>query len=442
MLDMTQLQGKRVTVMGLGLAGGGVGSAKFFSRMGAEVTVTDLRNAEELSESVSALDGLDITFHLGGHSNDDFVETDMIVASPAVRPDSPYLDLASSRGVSVECPMTLFFRWCPAPITGVTGTMGKTTITALTGHIMSGTEKKTWVGGNIGKNPLDFVDGIGPNDVVILEISSFQLEYLGRRGLSPHIAVVTGISPDHMDRYASIDEYASAKKNILKYQGPDDFAFLHAACNTVRNWAGDCAGTVHLYAASDMASFSGLKIPGDHNRANAAAAAAVSTVLGAGRNAVEKGLSTFNGVKYRMEYVAEKDGIRFYDDSAATTPEAAIAAINAVEIPIALILGGSDKGLDMSGLVAACVERVERVVLIGESTESLMNMFRARDESYAESRVSTATSLDEAVTAAVGSLQRGSILLSPAHASFDMFRNYKDRGDRFKQCVNDVHKRS
>lgn len=432
---MTQLQGSSVTVMGLGLAGGGVGSAGFFSRKGARVTVTDLKNKEDLSESVSALDGLDIEFHLGGHSDGDFIDTDMVVASPAVRPDSPYLDLASSRGVPVECPMTLFFRWCPASITGVTGTLGKTTITALIGHIMSGTEKKTWIGGNIGKNPLDFVEDVGPNDVVVLEISSFQLEYLGRCGLSPHVAVVTGISPDHMDRYDSMEEYASAKKNILKYQRPDDVAFLYAACGTVKNWRNDCLGMVHLYDARDIASLPGLKIPGNHNRANAAAAAAVSTTLGASMEKVKERLSTFKGVKYRMEYVAEKDGVRFYDDSAATTPEAAVAAINAVETPIALILGGSDKRLDMSGLIAACVERVERVVLIGEAAESLMNMFRTRNKSYAESRVSTAGNLGTAVKAAAGSLQCGSVLLSPAHASFDMFRNYMDRGDRFKQVV-------
>ncbi len=421
--------------MGLGLAGGGVGSARFFSRNGARVTVTDLRDGGELSESVSALDGLDIEFHLGGHSDGDFIETDMVVASPAVRPDSSYLDLASSRGIPVECPMTLFFRWCPASITGVTGTLGKTTITALIGHIMSGTEKKTWIGGNIGKNPLDFVEDVSPNDVVVLEISSFQLEYLGRCGLSPHVAVVTGISADHMDRYASIDEYASAKKNILKYQRPDDVAFLHAACNAVKEWGGDCAGTVYLYDARDIASFPGLKIPGAHNRANAAAAAAVSAILGASEEKVKEGLSTFKGVEYRIEYVAEKNGIRFYDDSAATTPEAAVAAVNAVETPIALILGGSDKGLDMSGLIAACVARVERVVLIGESAEPLMNMFRICDESYAESRVSTAADLDEAARTAAGPLQSGSVLLSPAHASFDMFRNYMDRGNRFKQAV-------
>lgn len=432
---MTQLQGRRVTVMGLGLAGGGAGSARFFSRKGARVTVTDLKGEEELSESVSALNGLDIEFHLGGHSDGDFVEADMVVASPAVRLDSPYLELASSRGVPVECPMTLFFLWCPAPITGVTGTLGKTTITALIGHIMSGTEKKTWIGGNIGKNPLDFVEDVGPNDVVVLEISSFQLEYLGRCGLSPHVAVVTGISSDHMDRYGSMEEYAFAKKNILKYQVPDDVAFLHAACGTVRNWGDDCLGTAYLYDARDIASLPGLKIPGNHNRANAAAAAAVSTILGASMEKVKEGLSTFKGVEYRMEYVAEKDGVRFYDDSAATTPEAAVAAINAVEAPITLILGGSDKGLDMSGLIAACVEKVERVVLIGEATESLMNMFRACNESYAESHVSTAVGLNEAVKAAAGSLQGGSVLLSPAHASFDMFRNYMDRGDSFKQVV-------
>lgn len=454
MLDIKDIRGKRVTVMGLGLAGGGVGSAGFFARRGADVTVTDLRGADELSESVAALKDLDITFHLGGHPDDDFSDTDMVVASPAVRIDSSYLVLAASNGIPVECPLTLFFRWCPVSITGVTGTLGKTTITALVGCIMSGTGKRTWVGGNIGENPLNFIDEISGGDAVILEISSFQLEYLGRAGFSPHIAVITGITPDHMDRYSSMAEYISSKKNILRHQKKDDIAFINAACDTVTDWAGECTGTAYTYSTKEngtdvyvmdsqvffkdksIASLLHLRVPGEHNRSNAAVAAAVSNILGAGKEAVDEGISAFKGVDHRMEYVAGIDGIRFYDDSSATTPEASIAAIHAMDGPSAFIIGGYDKGLDMSCLVDACVERVEKVVLIGASTKTLMEMFRSKDEIYAGRSVESVSSMEEAVKTAAASLERrGSVLLSPAYASFDMFRNYRDRGDSFKKAV-------
>ncbi len=447
---------RRVTVMGLGLSGGGLGSARFFCRAGARVTVTDLRGEKELAESITALAGCPVSLRLGGHRVEDFTGADLVIASPAVPPDAHYLKVAADSGVRIESALTLFFRWCPARIAGVTGTLGKTTITSLMGCILSGSGTRSWVGGNIGRNPLDFIGEIGSDDLVVLEISSFQLEYLGPAGLSPHVAVVTGISPDHMDRYSSMEEYAEAKRHILRHQRAGDIAFLNAGYPDVLGWARDSAGEVYrygtdgedldvcvrdgevLFRGEPIASVSDLKIGGRHNVENAAAAAAVCSRLGTGRETIDRGLSSFGGVAHRFEYVARIGEVTFYDDSAATTPPSVIAALGAAERPIGLILGGYDKGLDVSSLIPACVENVERVVLIGDSTAALSRMFGERAGGYRETHVTTAESMEEAVRTAAGALSRGSVLLSPGYASFDMFRNYRERGGRFKEAVHSL----
>jgi UDP-N-acetylmuramoylalanine--D-glutamate ligase len=256
-----------------------------------------------------------------------------------------------------------------------------------------------------------------------------------------------------MDRYSSMEEYADAKRHILRNQKAGDIAFLNGGYPEVLGWASDTAADVYTYGTGGddldvcvrggevlfrgetIASVSRMRIGGRHNMENAAAAAAVCSRLGTARETIDEGLSSFSGVAHRFEYVARIGDITFYDDSAATTPPSVIAALGAAERPVALILGGYDKGLDVSSLIPACAANVAQVVLIGESTEALSRMFAEKAGGYAEKHVTRAGSMEEAVQKAAGSLEAGSVLLSPGYASFDMFRNYRERGARFKDAV-------
>ena len=208
-----EFKNKKITVMGLGLFGGGVGVAKFLARQGARVTVTDLRNTEELSSSVKQLEGLPISYKLGGHSEEDFTNADMVVVNPAVPKNSKFIQIARNNHVQIDTEINIFFKLCPAPIIGITGSNGKSTTTTLTGKILEETQRKTWIGGNIGKSLLRDLEEMKPADIVALELSSFQLEELNKTGKSPHISIVTNISPNHLDRHADMDEYIQAKKN-------------------------------------------------------------------------------------------------------------------------------------------------------------------------------------------------------------------------------------
>ena len=215
-METESFKGKKVTVMGLGLFGGGVGAVKYLVSQGADVTVTDLKSAEELSASLKLLDGLPITFRLGKHYEEDFRNVDMLVVSPAVPDDSEFLQIAYNNNVRIDTELSIFFRLCPAPIIGITGSNGKSTTTSLLGEMLKKAGIKTWVGGNIGVSLLKNLGEINPNDVVVLEISSFQLEYLSRIEMSPHISIVTNIAPNHLDRHKVMENYIGAKKAIVQ----------------------------------------------------------------------------------------------------------------------------------------------------------------------------------------------------------------------------------
>jgi len=210
-----EFKNKKITVMGLGLFGGGGGVAQFLAKQGARVTVTDLRNASELLPSLKQLEGLPISHKLGGHDEEDFINVDMVIVNPAVPKDSKYLQIARNNHVPVNTEINIFFQWCPAPIIGITGSNGKSTTTTLTGKILQETPRRAWVGGNIGKSLLSDLEEIKPSDIVVLELSSFQLEGLDDAQKSPHISILTNISPNHLDRYSDMKEYIHAKKGII-----------------------------------------------------------------------------------------------------------------------------------------------------------------------------------------------------------------------------------
>ncbi len=428
-------RGRRVLVMGLGVHGGGVGVARFLAERGAHVTVTDLNSAEQLAASLESLAELPITYVLGQHREEDFRSADLVVRNPAVPRHSPYLQVATAAGVPVVMEMTLFFAECPSRnIIGVTGTKGKTTTTLLLASIVQAHGWPHVVAGNLRRSALETLPHIERDSWVVLELSSWQLEGLIPLRRSPHVAVITNIMPDHLDRYASYAEYARSKGLILRWQRPEDYAVLNGSSRPVRPLAEETVGRVVWFdPASETAGWEIAHLYGDHNRANVAAAAAAAGTLGISTGVIDRAVAAFPGVPHRLETIREFEGVRYINDTAATMPEALLAALAAMDRPTVLIAGGSDKGLDFSG-VRAAVQRPEAMVtavvlLAGTATTRVA-------AACGEKVIGQPGDLAAALTTAREVAEPGSVvLLSPGCASFGLFDSEFDRGDRFRKLV-------
>jgi len=440
------LAGKRVLVLGLGRFGGGIGVSRFLVGEGARVTVTDLGEEAGLAESLSQLQGLPITFHLGGHQEQDFLESDLVVVNPAVKRNSPWLELARKNRIPLTAEMNLFFERCPAAIVAITGSNGKSTTTAMTRAVLEAGAggkagrkyNRVWLGGNIGKdNLLSEVKEIQAEDVVVLELSSFQLYDLGQIRRSPHVAILTNITPNHLDWHGTMDEYVRAKQNILRYQGKEDFAVFNRLDPCFREWQKCTPGQVRWYPAEPMEELK-LKVPGRHNQVNAAAALAAGEIFGVDPQAARQALARYESLPHRLELVREFEGVRYYNDSIATTPESVIVAIESFPEKKVIILGGYDKKIPFDELVDKVVGQVEAVILIGQVREKLFELISRRKQSRQESRpvCEFADTLEQAVHLARKLAQPGSsVLLSPACASYDMFKNFQQRGNLFREYV-------
>ncbi len=448
-----EFSGKRVTVMGLGRFGGGVGVAKFLAEQGATVTVTDLDSAGNLADSMAAV-GDGVSYHLGGHRAEDFIDADMVVANPAVRPDSEYLALARHSGVPVETEINLFFELCPARIIGVTGTAGKTTTVSMIAHALRG--PGVWVGGNIGRSLLSDVHNMTGHALVILELSSAQLHRLGPTGRAPGISLVTNISENHLDWHGSMERYVAAKKFIVSK--PTTVAVLNYDDETLRGWARDCAANVLFFSTIGqiregvfvrngrlVARFGNqdtavldlreMKVPGAHNVANAAAAVAACAAAGADPAKAGAALGTFEGAEHRLEFVRQINGVRYFNDSKATTPASSLAALRSFDEPTVLILGGRDKGVDYARLADEAA-RCRAVVLVGEMAPRLQALLAERAP---ELECVRAESVEGAALAAANLARPGDVVLfSPACTSYDMFKNFEERGRVFKRVVASI----
>jgi len=455
------LGGRRLLLIGLGSRQGGVGVARYLVEQGAEVRVTDLRDAEQLAPSLADLAGLPIGWTLGEHREADVAWADVVVRNPAVPAESPWLALARSLGKPVEMEMTLFFRACPAPIAGVTGTKGKTTTTTLL-HAML---RERWPGailaGNMGVSALQQLPDLRPDVPVALELSSFQLEGLDEHRLSPHVAVLTNLSPDHLDRYPSFDDYVATKGAIFRWQAPRvDYAVFDPGDPRVRDLTGDAPGQRVLFGAGnragdepgvwvedgrfraiwknepeDLGPVSALRVPGEHTRLNAMAAAAAALAVGVSAAEIRRAIAGFAGVPHRLEPVATIDGVEYVNDTAATAPAAAVAALRAFGgRGVVVISGGFDKRLPMEGLADEMARSARHVVLLdGTLTPSLARLLADRGLAVAGD---PAGSMDEAVERAAGLAAPGDVvLLSPGCASFGMFRDEFHRGDAFRAAV-------
>jgi UDP-N-acetylmuramoylalanine--D-glutamate ligase len=454
--DLPDLGGRRVTVLGLGLFGGGLGVTRFLVRRGAKVTVTDAKGEADLRESVDQLRPLPVTLRLGGHDERDFRDADLVIVNPAVPETNPYLKLA--RALDTE--MNLFFKLCRArTVLGVTGSNGKTTTTTLVGEVLKKHPRRSWIGGNIGVSLLEKVDEIAPEDLVLLELSSFQLENLGSIRRSPTVGAVLNLSPNHLDRHGTMENYVAAKrqivthpqneKKILNWDDPLTRGFEGASRSETCYFSLKEPPPAGAHALDERISLvvpggtgridvSRRRIPGWFNLANMAAAATMtcpSTVggwsWGDWESACGTVFNTFPGVEHRLEFVTEKNGVKYYNDSKATDAEATIAALDTLTGPFVLILGGFDKKTPWEALASAVAARpVRAAVLMGQTAPAIEAALRASPRPPEIVRVA---GLDEAVRVPARSGE--TVLLSPACASWDMFRNFTERGARFKALV-------
>ena len=420
------LSSRRVVVMGLGRFGGGVGVTRYLVARGARVLVTDLASADQLHQSIEQINDLPVDLRLGEHRISDFAEADLVVVNPAVDPrQNPFIAAARNANVPCTTEMRLLTQSLPNRdhTIGVTGTAGKSTVVAMIGHMLKRhlAPERVHVGGNIGDSLLGQLDNIKQKDWVVLELSSFMLEDLADDRWSPHVAVVTNIFPNHLDRYGTIDDYTDAKRAILDYQSPDDVAILD---DTVAAWP-TAANRIVLRAVADRA----LLIPGDHNQRNAALAElACSHVVGA-RTDLTRSLDDFPGLPHRLQFVADCSGVRCFNDSKSTTPQAAMLAIDCFEQDVVhVILGGYDKGADLRELAQHAASQCRAIYTIGATGSAIADAAGAQAV-----RCST---LDAAVTKAISCARPGDVLLlSPGCASWGQFDNFEQRGEAFVEAL-------
>ena len=430
---MHNLSGRNVTVAGLGSFGGQIAAAKWLVQQGAKVLVTDRAPGKKLAESVKELHELPIEFRLGEHRIEDFTQADLIVASPAIPPHNEFLAAARAAGVPITTEIRLFIERCPARIVGVTGTKGKSTTTALLGRMLE-TKYTAHVGGNIGRPLLLELSKITRDDLVVLELSSFMLEYLREMSWSPHVAVMTMLATDHVDWHGSPEAYLDAKKQLLRHQGADDIAVLPEGQPHTADLASVTPGRVVYYDLKGKRF--DLAIPGWHNQFNCQAAFAAANALGVSFEQAQEAVRDFPGLPHRLQLVHEEIGVRWFNDSIATIPEAAIAALESFPPRTVIqIVGGSDKGIPFTALAAALCEKAKAALTIGTTGATIASLI-GESPMHGCAPVYECHDLATAVTMAKRIAQRGDVvLLSPGCASYDQFANFQQRGDQFAELA-------
>jgi UDP-N-acetylmuramoylalanine--D-glutamate ligase len=423
--------------MGLGQFGGGAAAARWLAARGALVTVTDVADERALAESIDSLKSYPKTaFHLGGHCEADFRETDSLVVNPAVRPTNPWLGVARKNGVPLTTEIDLFLQNCRAPMIGVTGSNGKSTTAAMTAAILEADGRRTWLGGNIGGSLLDNLQEIRAEDNVVLELSSFQLSYLRPETRVPHIGVITSFSPNHLDWHANMEEYAAAKRILFQRQQLDDVAVINTHDRRLASWTGDVRGRLLALVGNDEVP--ALRVPGWHNRMNAICAATAALAIGCSHESIKRGLLGFRCLPQRMELIAEIGGRRFYNDSTSTTPESTIAALESLDRPTFLIAGGRDKGFDFTEMLETVGRLTVGAAFYGEIGPKLWERLKASHVGTVAIAVPT---LGEALEWCWELSELGeAIVLSPGCSSHDQFRNFRERGERFAVLVSRLAK--
>jgi UDP-N-acetylmuramoylalanine--D-glutamate ligase len=448
-----EIKDKRVLVVGLGKSG--VASALFLKARGARVTVSDTRSGDDLRNEIPTLLDHGITVETGGHGERTFRGQDLIVVSPGVPVDAPLLAQARALGESVIGEIELAAQFLPGAIVAITGSNGKTTTTSLTGEILTAGGLPTLVGGNIGTPAISLAERAKPESVIVLEVSSFQLETIA--SFRPKIAVVLNVTPDHLDRHKTFEAYVDAKARIFENQHGDDFAVLNEDDPTCVTMAGRTRAQVFWFSRvkevkqgawvregnilfRDGASsqknpqreimlVSEIPLKGAHNLENVLAAVCAGALMGCAPEKIRQAVREFKAVEHRLEFVATIRGVDYYNDSKATNVDATIKALESFPANIHLIIGGKDKGSDYTVLNELLRQRVKRVYTIGAAAEKIESQIKNVEIVHAET-------LENAVRKASAVAEAGDVvLLAPACASFDQFKNYEQRGQVFKEIV-------
>jgi UDP-N-acetylmuramoylalanine--D-glutamate ligase len=455
----TSLVGKKVTI--LGLAREGVALADYLARNGVRVTVSDLKPREQLSAPLKALSNTPVAAYLLGAHPPEILECDQLFISPGVPLDNPTVLEARRRGIPISGESRFFMEHCPAPVIGVTGSSGKTTTVRLSSEIMSTAGFRTWAGGNIGEPLTPHLDEITPDDRVVMELSSFQLEIMAG---SPRIAAILNITPNHLDRHATMEDYIEAKKQILRFQDAGDVAVLGHDNEITRSLAAFARGQVALFSLeTEVAEGAFLRhqqivlrlggreriichegdvqLLGRHNLANVLAAITIAGLAGADADAMWDVILSFHGVEHRLEPVRDINGVAYFNDSIATSPERAAAALRSFERPIVLLSGGQDKHLPWDELADLMLQKTRAVVLFGQAADLVDRALidaRTRNQTPPGGTpvVRRGGSLEEAVAIAHRLAQPGDVvLLSPGGTSYDAFKDFTERGEFFKTLV-------
>ncbi|OGP74558.1 MAG: UDP-N-acetylmuramoylalanine--D-glutamate ligase [Deltaproteobacteria bacterium RBG_16_50_11] len=442
------LHGKKVLVVGL--ARTGIATARFLKGKGSIVSTTETRPRDEMAEAVQALEGMDLRMEWGGHRTETFLRQDLIVLSPGVDLKIEPVQEALRKGIRVISEIELAYRFISVPILAVTGTNGKTTTTLLLGEMLKEDGKKVGVGGNVGEPLILFVDGGGRWEVLVVEISSFQLEAI--ETFRPSLSILLNITEDHLDRYARYEDYIEAKARIFSNQNSGDLSVLNRDDPIVKKlWKRVRARKIpfslkerlpegaflngeevvlRIGPKEENYSLARTPLKGIHNVENMMAAITAARVLGCSKEAIENALNRFVGLEHRLEFVREVGGVRFYNDSKGTNVGSVVRSLQSFSEPVILIAGGKDKNGDLRPLREEIRSHVKRLILIGEAKERMeRELGRLTDTAMA-------TTLEEAVVLAHQSAKKGEVvLLSPACSSFDMFKDYKERGKVFKDAV-------
>ena len=487
----SQIRDSHVVI--LGLARQGTALARFLVQAGAKVTISDVRDKEMLADRLAELEDLPVDYVLGEHPPSLLDRADLLCLSGGVPVDIPIVVMARRRGIPLSNDAQIFIERCPAPVIGITGSAGKTTTTALVGEMCRAAGLRVWVGGNIGNPLIADLDKIKPSDWVVMELSSFQLELMT---VSPHVAAVLNITPNHLDRHKTMDAYIAAKRNIVAHQQPEDFALLGYDDANARALALETAAhllwfsggaeveegafrtnselTLRLGDVLGLPEEDGdrvichapeVRLRGRHNLLNVLAASVLAGMADVPVEAMRQVATTFAGVEHRLELVRELDGVQWYDDSIATAPERSLAALRSFEEPIVLLAGGRDKKLPWNEFADETMQRVRQLITFGEAGPMIARVAedemgrqgdeetrRGREESGGSSSIRNSQfairklegiteveTLEEAVEAAAQLARPGEVvLLSPGGTSFDAFRDFAERGDRFKELVQQL----
>ncbi|MBR3792251.1 MAG: UDP-N-acetylmuramoyl-L-alanine--D-glutamate ligase [Clostridia bacterium] len=446
------MKNKKITVIGIGVSN--LPLIKYLVSLGAKVTACDKRNAEKLGETATELSNLGVSLNLGEDYLSD-IDAELIFKTPGMRFDVPELLAAKEKGSVVTSEMEVFFELCPSKIIAVTGSDGKTTTTTLIHNMLCEEGYKTWVGGNIGNPLLTQVGEMNEDDIVVLELSSFQLHTMKK---SPHIAVMTNITPNHLDMHKDYAEYIDAKKNIMKYQTKDDILIVNSSNDVTEEIGKSANGKLFEFSSKKKADISieneciylkdkpilklsDIKLPGMHNVENyMAAIGAVRELVSI--ESINNVAKSFGGVAHRIELVRELDKVRYYNSSIDSSPNRTINTLKVFPNKLIMISGGKDKGIEYDEIGPAIIEKVKVLILIGATSDAIEN---ALDKAYKNQniepcvKVIRAKEYSEAVRLAKENAEENDVvLLSPASTSFDMFNNFEERGNLFKKLVNEL----